>query len=436
MEQYQSRLHDSTENYEELNYVKQILASSLFQQFRNEGGASLSHHDNEIAQAVGDALSGIETIQTDDGHFSPAEKHKRQLHRKQSLKALRNAVLTKNTSGSSLEVGSPSIGGGGGAVKLAPSENLKSRVGVAQDMPPAVMPTESGAQVNGMDIPHSTDVHSTDPAVYPSEDTSLGSRSMGSTGAKLNSLSGSSSWLDKSYQESTEWRGFEGLSNRSKQKSSLSGSQPNISMLRITSLGSLEFDELPIPDTASAEIGVFQPRRPRVSVTGLPVATVASAATTGGKKLTLSPISPPTATSRPPPPSYTSYMAHNHTPDPPIPSSAYGANSANPKGLNRRAKSYEKLLEADSNFPSPPLIPLAKPMTDGVTTKDVLTTERRKTSLVIRLNKGTDGLGFRLKGLKKEQNGGLYIQDLQVGAPAERFVWGWWGLLLAMFRLD
>ena len=416
LEQYQSRLHDSTENYEELNYVKQILASSLFQQFRNEGGVSLSQHDTEIAQAVGDALSGIETIQNDDGgHFSPAEKRKRQLHRKQSLKALRNVVLAKNAPGSSLEVGGPSVGGGG-AMKLAPGENMKSRVvGVASQEPPAVTdPTlsGSGAQVNGM-----ADID--DPAVYPSEDTSLESRAgMAFERQKMNNLSGSSSWLDKSHQDSTEWKG---LGHRSKQKSSISGSQPNISMLRITSVGSLEFDENPISD--AAEIGMewnpAQPRRPRVSVTGLPIAA------TGGKKLTLSPISPPTATSRPPPPSYTSYMAHNHTPnpqDPPIHSPPYGAN---PKGLNRRAKSYEKLLDADSNFchyPNPPLIPLAKPMTDGVTTKDVLTTERRKTTLVIRLNKGTEGLGFRLKGLKKDQKGGLFIQDLQVGGPAERFV--------------
>ena len=65
--------------------------------------------------------------------------------------------------------------------------------------------------------------------------------------------------------------------------------------------------------------------------------------------------------------------------------------------------------------------PLVQPMTDGLTTRDLPTTvERRKTSLVIQLNKGKDGLGFRLKGLKKEQKGGVYVQDLQVGGAADR----------------
>ena len=67
--------------------------------------------------------------------------------------------------------------------------------------------------------------------------------------------------------------------------------------------------------------------------------------------------------------------------------------------------------------------PIVRPMTDGMVTTNYLTAaERRRTIRTVRLEKGEKGLGFRVKGLKSEQNGGgLFVQDLQPGGVAERY---------------
>jgi hypothetical protein len=64
-------------------------------------------------------------------------------------------------------------------------------------------------------------------------------------------------------------------------------------------------------------------------------------------------------------------------------------------------------------------------MTDGMVTTNYLTAaERRRTILTVRLEKGEKGLGFRVKGLKSEQfGGGLFVQDLQPGGVAERYMY-------------
>ena len=63
-------------------------------------------------------------------------------------------------------------------------------------------------------------------------------------------------------------------------------------------------------------------------------------------------------------------------------------------------------------------------MTDGAITQDVPMAQSRKTRLVLCLEKGDEGLGFRVKGLKSEQRGelGLFVQDLLPGGLAERYV--------------
>ena len=448
LEQYQNRLHGSTDNYEELDYIKQILASSLFQQYRDAGGVATSlppQHSSELVQAV----NLLETNNVDEAHISPAEKRKRNIHRKESLKALRNVVVSKKTtSSSSLERGSPGVGGV--AHKSSPIETpsrnspLKGPATsqlrqLPEPLPLATRDVSSFSEQTGqghmtatipmtrpmnssLDTPPSLDA-AAPTSVYPlPEDNPFSGATKTTTAfvrhhadtSKSSSLSNSSSlMLEAGFPPSggsgDMMRGFEGMGSgmgisRARHKSSITGSQPNISRLRITQQGGLEFDDPddPTPDAMAGED---------------PLEWVEP-------KLTLSPISPPTA-SRPPPPSYITHMAQNHTPNPVstldhdtsrVPA-IYGMDA------RRRAKSYEKLLEATdgySPYPNQPLAPLVKPMTDGVTTKDILTTERRRTSLVVRLNKGKTGLGFRLKGLKKEQVGGLYIQDMQLDGPAAR----------------
>lgn len=469
-----------------MDYIKQILGSSIFQQYLEEGGASLSHENNEqIVQASINVLTGIETSTIEDGHVSPAEKRKRQLVRKQSLKALRNAVVPKiSPVGTQVEKGSAMrVGGGGGASQKyeghVTSSNLRdgttpnkqvvvAEVHVTRDPGSHVVDQSSSIEappspssnarptVNGIDLQQ----HSMNPmVVYPSNDPSPISKntaferspnlvearlinlSNSSTALAENSFQQSGDPLERQRQDAAAASGFSkgrGMSHLG--RPSLSGSQPNISILRITQEGSLEFDDPmqddivdSVPD-AGMEMGINplewngQPHH-RVSVTTLP-------SSGGGKKLTLSPISPPTSCL--PPPSYFTHMTHNHTPNPPshLPeaddpmAAAVTRRTPPPYILNtraRRTKSYEELLNADADFTHPsstafPLAPLVKPMTDGVMTRDLLTAEKRRTSLVIRLSKGKEGLGFRLKGLKKEQKGGLYVQDLQVGGAAERLV--------------
>jgi hypothetical protein len=447
LEQYQNRLHGSSDNYEELDYIKQILASSFFQQYGDkaggEGGAtSLPHHNNEIAQAV----SILETSNLDESHISPAEKRKINLHRKESLKALRNAVVLKNSmSGSSLEKGGPGVGVG--AHKQPPLEVGLGARGLPPKAPTAMaplVPRDSSSfleqspshvttaipiarPVNGStDRPPSLDASTAyQVAENPTTAKSHGFERHQPESSKSSNLSNSSSlMLEAGFLPPSGpgdiARGFESISggssgslgdSRARHKSSITGSQPNISMLRITQQGGLEFG-----DHEDPILGMGSGDNPLEWVESHSV----------GKKLTLSPISPPSA--RPPPPSYTTHM-QNHTLNP-TPSLDRNTTRIPPvygggMDARRRAKSYEKLLDTTDGgsftpYSKPSLPPLVQPMTDGVTTRDVLTTEQRRTSLAVRLNKGKAGLGFRLKGLKKEQIGGLYIQDMQHDGPAAR----------------
>ena len=158
----------------------------------------------------------------------------------------------------------------------------------------------------------------------------------------------------------------------------------------------------------------------------------------------------------------TSPQVENQRPPPP-PYGQAGGNSTSGGNLvpQRRAKSFDRLLDSspsDSSIPIhlPPLNapqdttaadsapfgqqqhqqvlgmasslqygnPIVRPMTDGMATKNHPTaSERRRTTLTVRLEKGEKGLGFRVKGLKSEQfGGGLFVQDLQPGGMAERYV--------------
>lgn len=532
LEHYQTRLQNSTDGYEELDYIKQILASSLFQQYLSNGGTTpgLSQVENEqIAQASMDVINGMET--TDDGNMSPTERRKRQIHRKQSLKALRNAVTPRNSP--VIAVRKPHGGGGGGggvgggvAQRSGLSSSSSGGSGIGSGAPrlgsggesrssvsslvenqtrPPPLVSSSNSHLNGTNsgskldqIPPSSSSNSAtalnssplrethpsrdppplrDPPMYPSERVSfLGSGTVtaastyehqqqqrGGTGSNLldaraKNLSSSSSLLLEKFPPHTV---SDGLKKREKEAgggvfssgnmgggvrqlpSSISGSQPNISsMLKIAQQqNSLDFDDLMREDPVLGTNGLDWGGQPHHGSGGggrIPI-PVGGAGGGGGGGM---PLSPPT--SRPPPPSYNSHITQKQLPSslmddlivvrprgptlpPPaaaLPLLPYGSEPSMLSGS--RTKSYEKLVREKEDFiPSsqpnlnlaPLAPPLAAPMTDGLTTRDLPTMEKRRTSLTIKLNKSKEGLGFRLKGLKR---GGVFVQDLQVGGAAER----------------
>ena len=92
LEQYKERLHQRGDegHDEELDYIKQILASPIFYDYV-QNSSQLSQEETSIfSEVTNDLLSGFQ--ETTDGKMSPAEKHKQRVQRKRSLKALRNVV--------------------------------------------------------------------------------------------------------------------------------------------------------------------------------------------------------------------------------------------------------------------------------------------------------------------------------------------------------
>ena len=462
LEQYQSRLHGSADSYEELDYIKQIFASPIFQQYLVGGNPNLSQEDTqEIAQASVDILSRIENNDA-DGHVSPTERRKRQLYRKESLKALRNAVTPRNSPKVSAK--RATIGGvenrdfqssglaenGHSASSLVDGHVPFQHVNGNQS-PTKEMKSSSSSRIESQKSNHMqpaiNGVHPKEPAImHPSDYLSSPSKistyerngAMNLLETRAKNLSNSSSMLLERPSpppgSNHGVRRDNSLGSGIGLHSSISGSQPNISsMLRITQGGNLEFDDF-MPDNDSIPnldgLEWNHQLHPAVGV-GRPIHHDQVQPPGGNKKLIISPVSPPSA--RPPPPSYFTHITQNHTPNSQVenlvnataarPPPPYSGN--NSRMLNRRTKSYEKLLDANQDFPhllpNPPLPPLVKPMTDGLTTRDIPTTERRKITFVVRLQKGKgkEGLGLKLKGLKSDQKGDLYIRE--VGGPAERY---------------
>ena len=415
-------------------------------------------------QASIDILSGMGNSDgEDDTLISPTEKKKRKVRRRQSLKALRNAVTPKGSPVVSVKKGHVgSLVLGGGAHKLGVSKSHASGTNLVGTHTAHVDDDKSGSSsridhnlsqvsklhtaMNGVDkSPNDPMIYPLDDPTHPPSKINTYERIDPSLDTQMRSLSNSSGVLWVEHPSSPPGEGVTTMTKQSDgvvtTKTKKTSSQPNIDMIRITPLGNLEFDNPLITDDSDPVIiSDANPLEWNSQTHPIPISTtggINEQVSSGGqtkKKLTLSSLSPPM--SRPPPPSYFAHIIQNPVLNPLVEGSETKRAPppyVNPGMLNHRAKSYEKLLEADnpySQYPSPlgtprtplgPLItPLVKPMTDGVTTRDTPTAERRKTRVLIRLKKGKEGLGFRLKGLKKELKGELYIRDLQEGGVAEK----------------
>jgi hypothetical protein len=96
LDQYQSRLHEAgnEEHDEEIEYVRQIVASPIFHQFLRGGTAQ--EENVHIQQASRDVLSAELSTEALLSKLTSSDIQRRRLARRKSLKALRNAVMPVN----------------------------------------------------------------------------------------------------------------------------------------------------------------------------------------------------------------------------------------------------------------------------------------------------------------------------------------------------
>ena len=464
LEQYRNRLHQvgDAEHDEELDYLKQILESPLFQEYMQDGGI-LSHEETfAISEATNELLTDMDLENT---QHSLMEKRKRLVQRRKSLKALRNAVTPKNsprvqpkkahghhhsssnskTSGSSIQQREAPWSPYGKTFDS--SSTATARMG-SQNVTPSAISSAASPRLILKDAQIHPELLPVDKQEQQSSFVSNGLDFNLSIGSPLDirskTLSNSTNTL---IERPTSPNSYD--SQRKKSSDSLlsaaggfSGSQPNISMLRITREGDLniDFDQLQscTPNNKQYNSSSHSLQQQQQQQLSIPSPSANDTKLSSGLNIPIAPISP--SADRPPPPSYLTHLQQQqqqqstHTPlkatsptsrPPPPP---YGQKSFVPQ---RKVKSFDKLLDDSEttvpiHFPvpggpaPPPLVPLAHPMTDGLVTQDLPTVDKRRTTLTIQLEKGDEGLGFRVKGLRSEQKGELIVQDLMPGGLAER----------------
>lgn len=429
LEHYRDRIHSlGDEGYdEEIDYLQQILVSPIFQQFVM--GGSSEEDMTKIVEASNMVLSGIAAGSAEDKQLSPTEKRKRQIARRQSLKALRNAVTPKNSPvlkrkmppSSSMDdsTATPDMADAGGKSRVvengAPmSSLLQARSKDGPILPKLVDPrADSPPAVNGIQ-----------PQPLSPEKGKMRPSNM-SNGihpalleTRTRNLSNSTSTLIERPSPPADYHFMRKKSSDSVLSNGMVlGSQPNIHSAGIK----LDFSDVePFHHSPTAMTSPSSKPSP---------AWNPHHHLQAGMNLNVSHPSPGNLSPLRLPPSYVSHQQQNKPLEldaPPLrPPPPY---DYSPLVAQRRAKSYDKLLDSpDSHVTYPPLPlfhPMVPPMTDGAVTQDLPTMQSRRTSLVISLEKGEDGLGFRVKGLKNEQRGelGLLVQDLQPGGLAERYV--------------
>ena len=490
LEQYKERLHQLGDegHDEELNYIKQILASPIFNDYIRDSSQLSQEETSIFSEVTNDLLSGIH--ETTDGQVSPAEKHKQRLQRKRSLKALRNVVTPKN---SPRVKSKRSHGSGTGEGKTSSVYDGASAASPLERVPGGF--SSSGTQFQNVTSPIATVVNGKQfqetPLTSRTLDHGYAPRTFSNGGIEFDMPANSGPLIDS--QSRNLSNSSSTLIERSTSPSSDGTVHKRSSETLLANGGvpagdvrhSLKTDTTLATSTAYAVgngtgpdsipfIGMEWDHPPSPSKQLLS-SSIHDQGTPQGLKLKLPPVThrqPPSyqlhmqsqqqtqsQQSHNPPPHHriiTSPQVEIQRPPPP----PYGQAGSNNLQAQRRAKSFDRLLEssqADSSAPIhlPPLNlqptphdmkntdsspfggqlgsassttpssqysnPIVRPMTDGVATKNFLTaSDRRRTTLTVRLEKGEKGLGFRVKGLKNEQYGDLFVQDLQLGGVAER----------------
>lgn len=291
---------------EELEYVHQILSSPLFRLYK---AGVASHEDtNKIMEATKEVLSGMEA--TDDHQLSPGEKRRRQLLRRQSLKALRNVVTPSS---------SPLV------------------------------------------------------------------QSKGSSGRKLSQMQAtpSDAQQDKDLTSGDHFHSGEARTSDSF----------NTFLEHSPAILSVESDMRPrdVPRDVGPIHSTDNPQRLPLQV----------------------------------PPSYPQVQVP--PPYPQVPPSSYSHPSLISNKKVRSVADLPTVIDfvSHTSSPLPPPSPHsgAPPVTEAMVTRNTPTAENRRPIFTVHLEKGEEGLGFRVKGVKSEQKGdggGIFIQDLQPGGIAER----------------
>ena len=513
LEQYKERLHKLGDegHDEELNYIKQILASPIFHDYIRDSSQLSQEQTSIFSEVTNDLLSGIQD--SPDGPVSPTEKHKQRLQRKQSLKALRNVVTPKNSpriktkrshdpnsgeikynkhEGASMSA-PPDRGPGFGAASGGRFQNVTSPVAMtangkrSQDTPLSSRTSEHGyapmtlsngglefdtSSATGTPLVDSqarnlTNSTSTliERSTSPSSDGTLNTRSSENLIANGGTPSsggggGSGSALrhslktDSTLATSSAYALGNGTGPGSILGIGLDWDHhpPTAKQLLSSSIhdpGPPQGLKLKFPPVAHRQPPSYQLHMQSQQQQQHQQAHVQSGQTHNPPPHHRIVTSPQVEMQRPPPPPYGQQTSTTSA-------TAASGNSSSTGGLQstRRAKSFDRLLDSDSSVPIhlPPLKnvqqpspqdmkkiahqspfgvpvaspsqygnPIVRPMTDGVATKNLPTmADRRRTTLTVRLEKGEKGLGFRVKGLKNEQFGGLFVQDLQSGGVAER----------------
>ena len=443
LEQYRDRLHNvgDDEHDEELDYVKQILTSPVFLDYLQ--GQSSQEDTSKISEFSNEVLSGIEgNTVSEDGPISPTEKQRRKLARKQSLKALRNAVTPHNSpmlkkkavrpgnaSTDTLDNGSvpgrtrAGPHGGSGSINAKSGSRTRNEISppkLLDSVTPNVHSHHTGGELraninlsNGLEPPTN------------------------SLDARIRNLSNSTNTLIERpsppgdhYLEKKKPSDVPLLQN-----GIMSGSHPEIHRVGLgsqhgpkTGHRRLDLDMYGYHPPAIANPGpnpgpnssLFGPEWSHQSQhppyrdhierdLGLNLHQPAN--------LLDSHVVQPQQ-SQPPPYIPSLDLPQNQPPIRPPPP-PYGQQLA----PQRKATSFEKLLDRPDVIPiqlpppPPPMKPLLHPMTDGSVTQDLPTTQNRgRDRMTLVLEKGEEGLGFRVKG-----EGGVFVLDLQPGGLAERY---------------
>ena len=440
LQYYQEKLHRAGDagHDEELNYVKDILASPIFQQFLVGRGNQLTAEEaSKISEASSEVLTGINVHVQDDGHLSPSEQRKRQIARRRSLKMLRNVVTPKSSPiikskrqhRSSERETTPSDG---------QSPNRPLRVSVASSNSVKSGPLHSPGGNRSLLVNGGGEATASGPYRRSAQKRLESPNTLQE--ARARNLSNSSSTLIERPSP------VEGEKMRKKSSDSVLvvngglslGSQPNMHKLGLQQQARME------PSSGGMKTGSSQASEWNSVQVPIPIDPMGMG------------MNPP-ASPRPPPPSYHSHMhqAEPEHPDttlttltphrlPPPPPYGHQQHSPQPKALQSRAKSVERLFQpplpslhggnsvatASSVLPPPPPSPLLllrpPPATDAASTQALSTAENRSgntssnSRVSVCLAKGEEGLGFKVMAPLKNGEHGLFVQELQPGGVAER----------------
>lgn len=392
-----------------------------------------------ISEATNLLINGMKANEDQSVASSGPDRRKILLQRKESLKALRNAVTPKN---------SPLLTTRKTLSKHESSTSSQIQRKLSDILSPSRKPNprSNAAFVTNGDESSKVTVISRptngiqDDSVVPSSQTGVAGKYFDS---RVKSLCNSTSTLIN--QEAV---GHPSLHQtfKSLERLPMSDSQPDVNAFRLSPIHDTGATPSRPGDVSTSrnnsrsemESLEWDPESQNVDgVSNLSIQAPNSGQQASSKKLILT-----SADTRPPPPSYHTHMQNKSAKlqlspsNQPLtlPGDSLRDNGHEPHlaASHRKANSFDNLLDVvaetsqqlnqSSLLHTAPQTPFTHPVTNGSVTKDIPTSERRRSMFSVCLNKGAEALGFMVKAAKNEKNEdvGLTVQDLQPGGLAER----------------